>query len=398
MACATAEGARSFSGTLAHRAGPALPSYLAWHHAWFSVPPVVPPERWALTPPFHPCQTLRAFRRRLTGFPARCHRAALRRRSILCGTFRSSAAPHPNLVGTPHAEACNSAFRQTLRGKPPGVTRRVALSRVPPTTSRSPKNDARKMTSVPQDGVRTFLPPSHLAMTKPAITRPARHSHYTPDNVRDLSLFRTEIKPRILPMRIREAKDFLVMQTAEQAALEGVPLSDLEKRMMHFTEGKSATEDPLSLNEEFEAEYDTTEYEAKISGLLHHAYKRLRKENDAARRNWDEAVRCLRRGDHYLLVMLDSATEKPRGDSLKLFPASLGIAAPFILGAIIAVKFEPQWRWLQKRIPIPNPHVLFSIFVTIVLAGFFFPRRVGSAMGWLLDQTFFRFLAPKEDE
>jgi DNA-directed RNA polymerase subunit RPC12/RpoP len=35
------------------------------------------------------------------------------------------------------------------------------------------------MINVPQDGVRTFLPPSHLAMTKPAITRPARHSYYT---------------------------------------------------------------------------------------------------------------------------------------------------------------------------------------------------------------------------
>jgi hypothetical protein len=32
---------------------------------------------------------------------------------------------------------------------------------------------------VPQDGVRTFLPPSHLAMTKPAITRPARQFYYT---------------------------------------------------------------------------------------------------------------------------------------------------------------------------------------------------------------------------
>ncbi len=84
MACATAEG------VFAHRAGPALPSYLALHHAGFSVPPVSPPERWALTPPFHPYQTMRALRRRLAGFPARCHRAALRRRFIFCGTFRST--------------------------------------------------------------------------------------------------------------------------------------------------------------------------------------------------------------------------------------------------------------------------------------------------------------------
>jgi hypothetical protein len=34
-------------------------------------------------------------------------------------------------------------------------------------------------------------------------------------------------------MRDLEAKDFLVRQTAEQAIIENVPLSDLEKRMMY---------------------------------------------------------------------------------------------------------------------------------------------------------------------
>jgi len=40
-----------------------------------------------------------------------------------------------------------------------------------------------KVKNVPQDGVRTFLPPSHLAMTKPAITRPARHFQLYRKNV-----------------------------------------------------------------------------------------------------------------------------------------------------------------------------------------------------------------------
>jgi hypothetical protein len=108
-----------------------------------------------------------------------------------------------------------------------------------------------------------------------------------------------------------------------------VPLSDLEKRMMHFTESAGASEDPIKLNEEFEAEYDSDEYEAKISRLLHHAYRRLRKDNDAARKNWDLAIRCLRRGDHYLLVMWDLApsTWTPVRDSLKLLASALGIIA-----------------------------------------------------------------------
>ncbi len=111
-------------------------------------------EPGRLSPP----QTSRAFRRRLTGFPVRCHRASLRRRSILCGTFRDAVvAP---------------GFSPASSTSPPGVTRRVALSRVPLTIPQPPFG-VRELTNVPQDGVRTFLPPSHLAMTKPAITRPA---------------------------------------------------------------------------------------------------------------------------------------------------------------------------------------------------------------------------------
>src|SRR5580704_16603327 len=74
---------------------------------------MLPPERWALTPPFHPCQTERAFRRRLAGFPARCHRASPSRRYILCGTFRSAVVA--------------AGFSPASSTSPPGVTRRVAL-------------------------------------------------------------------------------------------------------------------------------------------------------------------------------------------------------------------------------------------------------------------------------
>jgi hypothetical protein len=54
-----------------------------------------PPGRWALTPPFHPYQTKRAIRRRLEGFPPSCHRAALRRRYLLCGAVRDRIVPNP---------------------------------------------------------------------------------------------------------------------------------------------------------------------------------------------------------------------------------------------------------------------------------------------------------------
>lgn len=105
------------------------------------------------------------------------------------------------------------------------------------------------------------------------------------------------------PMRVNEAKAFLVHQTADQAQREGVPLSDLEKRMIYFTESEDATENPIELNEEFESQYNTTEYETKIARLLIHAYRRLKKEQPETARLWDEAIRELRKGDHYILVM-----------------------------------------------------------------------------------------------
>ena len=205
-------------------------------------------------------------------------------------------------------------------------------------------------------------------------------------------------------MKVREAKDFLVAQTAEQAALEGVPLSDLEKRMMYFTESGYVPEDPIKLNEEFEAKIDSDKYEARISQLLHHAYRRVRKEDGAARKNWDLAIKTLRRGDHYLLVMWDLApsTWTPVGESLKLFASSLGIAALVaalgLVATFIGPKFEPQWGWLQGASQ-SHWRFLFGIFIAIYLAVLFFPRRIGKAMDWLLDRRFFRFfLGPRENE
>jgi hypothetical protein len=105
-------------------------------------------------------------------------------------------------------------------------------------------------------------------------------------------------------MTAKAAKDFLVQQVAAQATLEQMPLSDVEKRMMYFTESDpSSCSDPVGLNDEFEAEYETSQYEAKMSRLLQHAYKRLKAENSEGKRSWDEAISTLKKGDHYLLLL-----------------------------------------------------------------------------------------------
>ena len=105
-------------------------------------------------------------------------------------------------------------------------------------------------------------------------------------------------------MNTKDAKDFLAGQAAQQAVLDGVPFSALEKRMLYFTESDpSSCSDPVGLNDEFEEKYDMAEYEAKMSQLLHRAYKRLKVENPGEKLQWDQAISMLKKGDHYVLVL-----------------------------------------------------------------------------------------------
>jgi hypothetical protein len=127
----------------------------------------------------------------------------------------------------------------------------------------------------------------------------------------------------------KQAKDFLVQQTVKQAALEDVSLSDIEMRMMYFVENDTTScIDPLELNEEFEAQCDTAEYEAKMSRLLHHAYERIKEEDPGNLRNWKESMNLLYKGDHYLPVLWEAKfpSEHPIRDFLKPFGVGLLIA------------------------------------------------------------------------
>jgi hypothetical protein len=185
-------------------------------------------------------------------------------------------------------------------------------------------------------------------------------------------------------MRVRDAKDFLVAQAAEQASLEGVPLADLEKRMMYFTESGYVPEDPIKLNEEFEAQYDRAKYEKKISNLMQHAYKRLRIENPSAQRTWYDAIRRLKRGDHYLLVMWG---QRPGIHAPELIGLAIGI---FVLAAFAGL------RWVASRFHPPSPHLVQGVFLVVVLAAYFFRTAVLNALSWLLEKTIFRLMGQEK--
>jgi hypothetical protein len=168
-------------------------------------------------------------------------------------------------------------------------------------------------------------------------------------------------------MKVREAKDFLVTQTAEQAALEGVPLSDLERRMMYFTETGECPEDPLALNEEFEKEYDTDEYETKVKRLFANAHRRLKEERSPALAEWEESLKALDQTDDYILILCDRSLLARLGN-----PEALPLVLFFVfrLGFLVLAAYV-VWNFLKflLRITGISGASLFGvIFVIIFLA------------------------------
>jgi hypothetical protein len=78
------------------------------------------------------------------------------------------------------------------------------------------------------------------------------------------------------------AKQFLISKVIEEAGIEGVALSDVEKKMLQFTEVNSPPPDVYEVNEQFEREYDSDQYEAKIAAPLKNARERDAKNSALA--------------------------------------------------------------------------------------------------------------------
>ncbi len=123
----------------------------------------------------------------------------------------------------------------------------------------------------------------------------------------------------------REAKEFLISELVAEAQRENVPLSEVERKMLYFTESGWTLPDIMKVSEDFDREYDQAKYEQKIAKLVTKADRRIRKGSREDYDRWWAAIRFLRREDHYISVMIRLAGLRPRGDQLRLFAAGFGI-------------------------------------------------------------------------
>ena len=92
-----------------------------------------------------------------------------------------------------------------------------------------------------------------------------------------------------------DAKEFLVAAIVDRAQRDGVPLSEVER---------------------------------KIAMLVPGARSACGKEK------WSAAVRALAGEDHYLLVLIDGKPTRPSGDFLKLVVTALAIVAALVAAGL----------------------------------------------------------------
>jgi hypothetical protein len=138
----------------------------------------------------------------------------------------------------------------------------------------------------------------------------------------------------------REAKEFLISRIVAEAKNENTPLSEVERKMLYYTESGWTLPDMTEVAEKFDGEYDQSKYEKKIARLIRKAYKETYKQSREEYDAWWAAVHFLDKEDHYISVMIRIAGVRPRGDQLRLFGTALAIVACFLLAIFVSVKYN----------------------------------------------------------
>lgn len=165
-----------------------------------------------------------------------------------------------------------------------------------------------------------------------------------------------------------EAKEFLVSRITEEARRRHLRLSELERKMLYFSEGYPTLPDMMEVNEKFEAEYDSEKYEEKIKKLSESAFQRDQEESPENIPLWRDAVNVLNKEDHYILLMLDvpgSGNEFAKGIPrvrVKWFIPAL------IVGALAVAAGEAvRWAEHNTHLRIPDNIILVAFIVVFVL-------------------------------
>jgi hypothetical protein len=175
----------------------------------------------------------------------------------------------------------------------------------------------------------------------------------------------------------REAKEFLVSRIVEEAQRETVPLSEVERKMLYFSETGWTLPDMKAVSDEFDRTYDQNEYEKKMAGLVRRAAKHVREKSQEESESWLAAIRLLKKQDHYILVMTGVADLRPPGDLIRLWGTGFAVVGLVVFGAFISVKYNIDFG---KHLPSRDARrfYLWATAVSIVVVYWLLRLIVGA--------------------
>jgi hypothetical protein len=148
----------------------------------------------------------------------------------------------------------------------------------------------------------------------------------------------------------REAKEFIVAQIVLEAQRENVILTEVERKMLYFSESGWTLPDMLAVSDEFDSQYDQGKYEKKIAQLIRRAYAHACKDSGETYDKWWASIPVLDSEDHYILVMIRLAGLRPRHDQLKLLVTGLAIVALLLSGMFLSIKYDLHLPKFARRL------------------------------------------------
>jgi hypothetical protein len=142
------------------------------------------------------------------------------------------------------------------------------------------------------------------------------------------------------PTCTRAAKEFLVQCIVDEAQREDIPLTEIERKMLYFSETHWTLPDIYEVNAAFEQEYNTPGYERKILELIRSFKARVGRDDPAKLEDWNRQVTAIASEDHYLQVMIGAADEPSRPRhllQLVLIGVVAGVAALLLTFVILFI-------------------------------------------------------------
>jgi hypothetical protein len=137
-------------------------------------------------------------------------------------------------------------------------------------------------------------------------------------------------------MNAIEAKEFLASRIVDQARLENVEFSEVERKMLFYSEINPSLPDMDAAAKEFDENYNMFPYEKLVSSLVCNAHRRDRTDPALAQK-WKDARRTLRWEDHYINVMLKRGMASATRTRDLLLYVALGVLVVAVIFVVIAL-------------------------------------------------------------